>query len=246
MDAATEKELSPFCIGCGYSLRDIAAPRCPECGRAFDPNDLKRTTRATQHGNRITDMLMRPPGRPMNGAAVAAFLLLMIGDMVPGSFGGALILGGMLGLFLIVCWFARLVLLVAVGLYFDRKARRGLPVLIAWGFGPFLAVLSLCMMRLGIPMRVTFRANQIFMTSFARSILSTTGPRPTSGWAGFLPANQIESDGTTVSFEVTGSGELFKRGGFLYAPNSPRPMNTRYRRYHYHGGGWYSWVDDFD
>jgi predicted RNA-binding Zn-ribbon protein involved in translation (DUF1610 family) len=28
------------CLGCGYRLRGLAAPMCPECGRAFDPGDL--------------------------------------------------------------------------------------------------------------------------------------------------------------------------------------------------------------
>ena len=28
-----------FCIGCRYRLTGLAANRCPECGRAFDPND---------------------------------------------------------------------------------------------------------------------------------------------------------------------------------------------------------------
>ncbi|MHC4219655.1 MAG: hypothetical protein ACYSU7_14525 [Planctomycetota bacterium] len=27
----------PVCLACGYSLRGQTGPRCPECGRAFDP-----------------------------------------------------------------------------------------------------------------------------------------------------------------------------------------------------------------
>src|ERR1051326_123797 len=26
-----------FCLGCGYVLDNLPEPRCPECGRAFDP-----------------------------------------------------------------------------------------------------------------------------------------------------------------------------------------------------------------
>ena len=36
---------SATCRGCGYPLRDLSEPRCPECGRAFDPYD-PRTMRA--------------------------------------------------------------------------------------------------------------------------------------------------------------------------------------------------------
>jgi hypothetical protein len=27
----------PICIHCGYDLRGQTVPRCPECGRGFDP-----------------------------------------------------------------------------------------------------------------------------------------------------------------------------------------------------------------
>jgi hypothetical protein len=30
-----------YCLGCNYDLRGLPEPRCPECGRAFDPNDPK-------------------------------------------------------------------------------------------------------------------------------------------------------------------------------------------------------------
>lgn len=28
-----------FCLGCGYDLHGLDKPRCPECERAFDPDD---------------------------------------------------------------------------------------------------------------------------------------------------------------------------------------------------------------
>ncbi len=37
----------PICIECGYDLRGQVDPRCPECGRAFDPGLIRpRTTPA--------------------------------------------------------------------------------------------------------------------------------------------------------------------------------------------------------
>lgn len=32
-----ERSRAGCCIECGYSLRGLADPRCPECGRSFDP-----------------------------------------------------------------------------------------------------------------------------------------------------------------------------------------------------------------
>jgi hypothetical protein len=28
------------CANCGYNLRGLPLPRCPECGQEFDPDDL--------------------------------------------------------------------------------------------------------------------------------------------------------------------------------------------------------------
>lgn len=32
----------PICVPCGYDLRGLDEPRCPECGRPFDPNLLAK------------------------------------------------------------------------------------------------------------------------------------------------------------------------------------------------------------
>jgi hypothetical protein len=37
----------PICVHCGYDLRGQIEPRCPECGRAFDPEHIKTSRRAT-------------------------------------------------------------------------------------------------------------------------------------------------------------------------------------------------------
>ena len=33
----------PVCFGCGYSLHTTIEPRCPECGREFDPQSFTNT-----------------------------------------------------------------------------------------------------------------------------------------------------------------------------------------------------------
>lgn len=49
-------EYERYCRSCRHSLRGITSRRCPECGRAFDPNDPKT---------------MRIPDHPENWAALA-------------------------------------------------------------------------------------------------------------------------------------------------------------------------------
>lgn len=49
------------CIRCGYPLRDLAEPRCPECGREFDPGDPK-TFRQGRPMSRLSRLILRPIG----------------------------------------------------------------------------------------------------------------------------------------------------------------------------------------
>src|SRR3954471_8848655 len=39
MDEFPATELPPRCLECNYVLRGLPEPRCPECGRYFDPTD---------------------------------------------------------------------------------------------------------------------------------------------------------------------------------------------------------------
>ena len=41
------------CKNCGYSLRGLYDPRCPECGALFDPDDP--TTYTVRHARRLVD-----------------------------------------------------------------------------------------------------------------------------------------------------------------------------------------------
>jgi hypothetical protein len=37
------------CPACGYELRGLTEPRCPECGTPFDPKLLEETTQRNRH-----------------------------------------------------------------------------------------------------------------------------------------------------------------------------------------------------
>jgi hypothetical protein len=51
------------CWECGYSLRGLETPRCPECGRKFDPAN-PATMNMGWEVRRVVKWLMRPPGWP--------------------------------------------------------------------------------------------------------------------------------------------------------------------------------------
>lgn len=59
-----------LCLGCGYNLDHLPENRCPECGRLFDPDDVR------SFGPRETIGGSCANGRSFLGAAVLASPLL--------------------------------------------------------------------------------------------------------------------------------------------------------------------------
>lgn len=55
------------CLTCGYDLRGLPEPRCPECGRGFDPNDAATfaregfTARELARGARMAAVFLFTP-----------------------------------------------------------------------------------------------------------------------------------------------------------------------------------------
>jgi hypothetical protein len=66
-DATLTVQPQRFCLHCRHSLRGISSRHCPECGRAFDPNN-PRTTLPHPHGSFWIDL-----------APVARFATIAIG-----------------------------------------------------------------------------------------------------------------------------------------------------------------------
>ena len=61
------------CLGCDYILEGLPAPRCPECGRGFDPNDPSTYRSRTTRG--------RTPWPVMITAIPAAAAVAWLGGM---------------------------------------------------------------------------------------------------------------------------------------------------------------------
>jgi len=53
-------QLKVYCAICGYQLQGLRENRCPECGQAFDPNDLTRLPEPITIGQVIKHLLIPP------------------------------------------------------------------------------------------------------------------------------------------------------------------------------------------
>ena len=68
------------CLTCDYALRGLTARRCPECGRAFDPDDLG-SVRLPRH--------LRPPRAPAVISTAGDVGLAVLGLTTVGRWEGA-------------------------------------------------------------------------------------------------------------------------------------------------------------
>ena len=74
----------PQCQKCGYSLRGLTTPRCPECGKAFDPADSHTYTRTSPlpPWNR-SEWILGCAAAILVGLAVPASILLIARHFEP-------------------------------------------------------------------------------------------------------------------------------------------------------------------
>src|SRR5436190_23642408 len=79
---------SARCLQCDYLLRGLTEPRCPECGREFDPADPKTYATGPRIGW-LSRRMLAPIGWPFFVLAIAAVSLLLwtSGVPVPGRDG---------------------------------------------------------------------------------------------------------------------------------------------------------------
>ena len=81
-----DEEPARYCRGCGYNLRGLTVPRCPECGRPFDPADphtyrehpIRRWVRPRHAGGHLR-VHYRPPPRRHVGLALLGLVFRTAG-----------------------------------------------------------------------------------------------------------------------------------------------------------------------
>lgn len=70
------------CWECGYLLRGLPSPRCPECGRPFNPADPLTMNMGVKVGA-LGRWLMRPPGWPLHLLTTAAVMISLWACVAP-------------------------------------------------------------------------------------------------------------------------------------------------------------------
>jgi hypothetical protein len=231
-----------ICRDCNYPLRDLPEPRCPECGRAFDPNDPATMNMGRPTGA-LARRLMARPGWPTITATLAPMLWLYWVVRSPQCYYMPFIVV-IAGAFIVamLCWFIygmRERVRFAIARRFEQPLqphRRG-----KWVLGIVFAMGVGVLVRL--PLYIGFTVSRPFLERYRREFLQNpSAARPKIQWIGVyrIRTPQLPRYDQVLRFYIEDSVE----DGFGY---SEQPIN--YAGVNYGAGGhlqgpWYWFADD--
>ena len=200
-----------LCLTCNYALRGLDARRCPECGRAFDPDD-PMTMNVGRPLDRVAKALLRPTGRwgPALMWTLAVLGVLGPAWLVPSRIVACLWLL-LWGAFMVACWGRALLRYAVVVRYrqppeclriddpFRWRARRAfvLVTLLILTRAPF--ILALLVSRPWLD-----REARYVWTVLPASVQPSQSPK----LCGLVIVQRIDAGGAHVTFHLLGGGQI--------------------------------------
>jgi hypothetical protein len=231
----SDPTLTGRCLGCDYLLRDLPTPRCPECGRPFDPLD-PTTMRTGRAGDDLRRWFFARLG--WQGVLVTAFpmLLLVWVFSSPGPYYMGLIMVFVIGALALVPT-AALTARASGG-----KVRRGTLLIVT-----VLTCASVVFVEL--PLRVRFALSIPAMNRLLLDVRANPdAPQPQRRWVGLYEIGEVRPP---RSGGLSGSGitRFYEPGslenGFAYSDTPIRGypgINPGAGGHLF--GGWYWFSDD--
>ena len=227
-----------YCLGCDYGLKGLPENRCPECGREFDPEN-PATFEHTSTGANITRFLSKPPGWPINIAAILATILGVEGNLYPGGVSSVQACINLAWVGISMIFVFRLAMFVSVR--WSHQNKRSLSTTrLRWLIAPGCLLLCVGLIITEAPARVFFLVNKPALNRFAQQV-TTLSPatRLPDQQIGSYPATSIETFPGGFRFLVKGAG-LMHKCGFAYSTQGP-PPGGEYDRYYPLNDHWYLW-----
>lgn len=230
-----------FCARCGYSLRGLPEPRCPECGRPFDPSSRETFLTGRQRWllGPTARRLLAPPTYRLHIACALASLMVLYGYSVPGLILPVAHAGFSCWLIVMAVWAGRLSLSIGIELLY-RPPFSCSRISWRWFAAPLLVLFTalLCICR--VPTYVVFAASKPSLDALAAEAVSTPFSQPlTQTWVGVYPVKRIRRINGGVRIGIRGSYGL--GGGFAWFPQGP-PVTREYI-YTRIWDAWYAWYD---
>ena len=232
-----------LCLDCGYALHGLPTPRCPECGREFDPLD-PQTMNMGRELSEVAKFVLGPVRWPVSllswGAIVIALWYARLpGGQVANSSSIWILIG--LG----VLWLAwPVVRWIAARRYGwpTSLLMRGQRLRLAVGVSILLAALAIYYQ---LPLKAALHVSRPAMDKLATELLDSGQQYADDKWCGVYKATRVGVIPTPgharggVRITVEESNRAY-RSGFVYLPHADTKRNYR-RNYQYVGGGWWAW-----
>jgi hypothetical protein len=205
-------ELPPdaVCLTCGYALRGLPKPVCPECGRAFDPANRLTYYNSIDTWARQMQNMIRPPGRLHCGAVlITTFILLAMMasglGRVPFRHDDEVTLAALVWLLVLPL---ATVDVVSRRVYVGRLQRRGLlasgrrPGRWAWLLAPICMLLVTIAMFVS-PFELRLLISRPFLEYKASRVQESGRADSTPGVVGLLWVSRVAVvEGTGVKFQL--------------------------------------------
>lgn len=231
-----------LCLECNYALlREMPEHRCPECGRAFDPNDL-----ATVNRGKPLSPLARWVLGPVTWKAMLVVLTAIAYTLwharLPRT-GRTIEPKAMVAIWSILAalWLAWPVLRVIVA----RRNGWRLSIITAgrrsrWWVGILMVVLVVALAQQW-PLRASFAWARPRMDALARRMMENKKMSPRDQWIGPYQMTEIKRIPNGVRFTAR-RGDGYE-AGFVYLPdvNQSRQSWSSYRAV---GGNWWTWFEE--
>jgi len=229
-----------LCLDCNYALHGLPNPRCPECGREFDPADPQ----TMNMGRPLTAMKLWILG-PIHwhvtlltwaAMAFALWFARLPGGKVRNS-PALWILIAMGGL-----WLAWPIVRRIVGRrcgWPQSLLLRGQKQRIIVGFVLLLAAVGVWYR---VPLKLAMWISRPAMDRMAKELIDSKQPYGEDRWVGVYKARRVKAVPGGMRFTVEDSDRTY-RAGFIYLPDVD-PKKSTWRSYYSLGDGWWTWREE--
>jgi len=192
-------------------------------------------------------MFSHPPALPMHLAAIVAMAGMLDAFSAPGFFTFEALCFVLLCFCLCSVWLLQLALFVLLNRRRGRLRRSLQLGWRQWAAGPVIAMVTVSLIALQVPMRLRFAVSRAALNQLAQQAVAN-GPKPLHGDWGIMQVQRAEAFDVAV-MQVTSAGEVDFRvpgteffrsySGFAYCPvgNTFDPEGS----FEPLGGPWYVW-----
>ncbi|MCC6679048.1 MAG: hypothetical protein IT436_18135 [Phycisphaerales bacterium] len=231
------------CLGCRYPLEGVVDPRCPECGRAFDPDDESTVYVPGRHTWWQRNAL-RPPGPALLTAAIASAGTLILAYCEPaGSYFLCEIVGVVVGTLVILIWIVRLGIALVEASQLKCYTTHIRPNWKRWLVVPALILFAIVVSDLRVLGHLRLLAARATLEAVAQQALSppSSWTRPTIATTPLLVVSGPFPDNGVVIFHLPSDVGWLDSALLIYVPTAKTAADIpkRVRSPRHFQGLWY-------